>query len=185
MFGKKADPDVLVSYSVIYLGGHADYPQKKSSAIDLKLRGDRFDLEPTMSSKRWFSGLSIPYSDVVTLEITQRQVSTGESLLGGLNSRQLNQANNIHITYDGQQMIRLEMLSGVTVMGQAKKCLELQDRLRIHGITAKFRGTLPAESAQLTTSVPSQIAQLAELVTSGVLSQDEFEHKKVELLGRM
>jgi lysophospholipid acyltransferase (LPLAT)-like uncharacterized protein len=60
--------------------------------------------------------------------VVERQVSTFETMASALNSKQLNQGNNINIAYDspnGPSLLRLEMLSGVTVMGQAEKCLEM------------------------------------------------------------
>lgn len=84
-------------------------------------------------------------------------------------------------------MLRFEMLTGVTVPGQAKKCREFSDRLRVLGIRDKFRGDPAAAAADGAggSSIPDQIAQLASLRDQGVLSSAEFEAKKGELLRRM
>ncbi|MFM1876469.1 MAG: hypothetical protein RL266_2206 [Bacteroidota bacterium] len=191
IFGKKEKPtDLICDYSVVYKGGHPDYPKSKNGMIDFYTCSDRFEFSPTMGSKDWFKGLVIPFNTVIDLQIVQRQVGTVEGLLGGLDSRQLNQANNIHITYNsnGQEVVlRLEMLSGVTVMGQAQKCLEFEDRLRTNSVRSKFsqktistNGTVSSEL-----DIPSQIEKLASLMEKGFLTKTEFETKKAELLAKM
>lgn len=182
------DKPPIECYGVNYRGGHPAYPKAKVGKIEFSVFRDRFELQPTLGSK-WFAGLTIPYSAVLDLDIVQRQVNTVEGLLGGLDSRQLNQANNIHITYqDDEEMVllRLEMLSGITVMGQAKKCREFEDRLRVHGIRGRLRQTPsgPAEG-QVADDIPAQIEKLAGLRDKGILSDAEFEAKKTDLLSRM
>src|ERR1019366_6996738 len=113
----------------------------------------------------------IPYSDVVAVTIEQRVVGTGSALLGGLNSRQLNVANNIHITMDapsGELVLRLEMISGVSVMGQAKKCQELMDRLLTLGIRQKFRSAQEPHHKEASEDPLTQLERLAELRDKGI-----------------
>lgn len=121
-FSKKEEsPRLVEEYSVRYLGGHPAYAKSKIGKITFQLFDDRFEFHPTIGTKDWFDALTIPYSDTHDLEIVQRQLGTVAGLLGGLDSRQLNQANNIHIQYDDSDgtniLIRLEMLTGFTVMG--------------------------------------------------------------------
>jgi hypothetical protein len=113
-------------------------------------------------------------------------------LLGGLNSRQLNQKNNVEITYleGGRELVvRFEMISGVSVMGQARKCRELMDRIRNIGARDQFiKASTPAPMITTTApplDIPDQIAKLAALRDSGVLSEEEFAAKKSELLKRL
>jgi hypothetical protein len=192
LFGKKPKEDgLLESYSVVYKGGHPDYPKEKAAAIEFKVFGDRFEFAPTFASKSWFQGLTISYESIHHFEIVERQVGTVEAILGGINSRQLNQPNNIHIEYDSgagsPTLIRFEMLTGVTVMGQAKACSVLLDRLRnaqiLDRITRKEKPTVQAVVIQ--PDIPDQIEKLAALRDKGVLSQEEFETKKAELLAKM
>lgn len=126
-------------------------------------------------------------------DVVDRVVNTFEGVFGGLDSRQLNQKNNLHIRYssaDGEVMLRLEMLSGITVMGQAKKCRELEDRLRVHGVVERFAAApsprfdgAPRHASP--SDIPAQIEALAQLVEKGFLSADEFELKKTALLARL
>jgi hypothetical protein len=73
----------------------------------------------------------------------------------------------------------------VTVMAQAGKCRELQDRLRNLGIRQQFRHSGDQTSAPSSSEIPDQILKLASLRDQGILSEDEFQTKKAELLGRM
>jgi hypothetical protein len=192
LFAKKPKEDgLLESYSVVYKGGHPDYPKEKAAALEFKVFGDRFEFTPTFASKSWFHGLTISYDSIHHFEIVERQVGTVEAILGGINSRQLNQPNNIHIEYDSgigsPTLIRFEMLTGVTVMGQAKACGVLLDRLRnaqiLDRITRKERPSVQAVVIQ--PDIPEQIEKLAALREKGILSQEEFEKKKAELLAKM
>lgn len=188
--GGDADPIALENYKVVYKGGHPDHPKAKSGEIRLVLTPDEFQLNPTVGSQRFWHQLHIPYQTVSDVQIVGRQVSTTEALLGGLDSRQLNQNNNIHIHYRGDSgvpiVLRLEMLSGITVQGQARKCLEFEDRLRNLGIRAKFlQSAAAAPEAAGAASIPEQIAKLASLRDQGILSETEFEAKKADLLERM
>lgn len=185
---------VLEKYTVNYRGGLPAYPTSHSGGIDFVVTPDAFVLRPQLGSKSWFAGLTIPFASVTSFEIAQRQVSTFEGILGGLDSRQLNQANNIHIGLraDGQDLVlRLEMISGLFVMAQAGKCLELMDHLRARGILKKFAGSQAIEKPKVTIDSPKpapdaidQITRLAALRDQGILSNEEFEAKKAELLSR-
>jgi hypothetical protein len=83
-------------------------------------------------------------------------------------------------------VLRVEMLTGITVMGQAGKCRELLDQLRSHGILSQIesRRAVPTDTAHLV-DIPAQIRGLATLRDEGLLTSAEFEAKKAELLNRM
>jgi putative oligomerization/nucleic acid binding protein len=189
LFSKRSpeEESALEVYKVVYKGGHPDLPKAKSGEIRLLLTAEDFQLHPTIGSQKFWNRLDIPYHDVLDLQIVARQVGTLEAVVGGLDSRQLNQDNNIHIVYvDGsgnQLKLRFEMLTGITVQGQAKKCRELEDRLRNLGIRDKFRGT--GAPMPTTGDLADQIAKLASLRDQGILTEHEFETKKVQLLDRL
>jgi hypothetical protein len=195
LFSKRSpeEESALEVYKVVYKGGHPDLPKAKTGEIRLLLTPEAFQLHPTIGSQKFWNRLDIPYQDVIDLQIVARQVSTLEAVVGGLDSRQLNQDNNIHIAYvDGsgnQLTLRFEMLTGITVQGQAKKCRELEDRLRNLGIRDKFRGTPAPATATAPPpgngDIADQIAKLANLRDQGILSDHEFETKKAQLLDRL
>jgi hypothetical protein len=183
----------LESYNVTYRGGLPDLPKPKVGKIELEICADRFKLKPTSGTKKFWSEMEIPYNTILNLEIVERTLNSFEGIAGRLNSRQLNQRNNIHITYlgpEGDQLLRLEMLSGVTVMGQAKKCNEFQDRLRNLRIREQFVANAPASAPSALvaptsplTGVADELVKLAALRDSGVLSAEEFDTQKAKLLG--
>ncbi|MBW4033508.1 MAG: SHOCT domain-containing protein [Acidobacteria bacterium] len=77
------------------------------------------------------------------------------------------------------------MLTGVTVMGQAMKAKEFDDRLRVHGIRSKFGGASETAPAAAAPDHAAQLKQIAELRDAGVLTEEEFAAKKSEILARM
>jgi hypothetical protein len=175
----------LEEYDVVYKGGLRNLPKPKVGKIKMEIHPDRFTFRPTIGSKKFWSELQIPYNSISDLKIVDRTVNTFEGLVGGLNSRQLNQKNNIHIIYagaEGDTVLRLEMLSGVTVMGQAKKCNEFEDRLRNFRVREQFAASTPA-AASTGSGLSEELNRLASLKATGVLTEDEFVLAKARLLG--
>lgn len=175
----------IETYDVIYRGGLPELPKAKTGKIIMEIHSDRFLLKPTTGSKGFWNELAIPYSETSGVEIVERNVSTFEALAGGINSRQLNQKNNIHITFSGSAgpvQLRLEMLSGVTVMGQAKKCAEFEDRLRNFHIREQFSSSLASAPPASTGNLADELGKLASLREQGLLSEEEFISAKARLL---
>lgn len=184
-----SEEQIVGVYDVTYKGGLPEYPQSRLGKIQMKIGADCFTFIPTLGTKKWFSGLTIAFKTISDVQVVQRQVNTLEGILGGLDSRQLNQANNIHITFrsadDRKLVLRLEMLSGLTVMGQAAKCLEFEDRLRTAGIRRHFLPASASSAALSTNGIPEQIERLADLRDRGLITALEYDTKKAELLSRM
>lgn len=184
----------LIRYEVTYKGGHPNFQleKKKSPYIVLDIMPDRFSFLATSQSENWFTGFEIPYNRVVSLEIVERTISNTEMLLssGGDNS-DLRQKNVIEIKYldeaGDEFVVRNEMLTGFTVMGQAKVCLEMFDLLRTKGIMKQFKGTENSNSNNAFggDDVLKQIEKLAALKDSGIITEDEFNQKKVVLLEKL
>lgn len=175
----------LESYDVTYRGGLPQLPKAKVGKIVMEIHTSHFALKPTSGSKSFWSGVDIPFGTIWNLEIVDRNVSAFEAIAGGLNSRQLNQKNNIHISYkglEGDVLLRLEMLSGVTVMGQAKKCAEFEDRLRNLHVREQFVASTPIAGAP-SGSLADELNKLVSLKADGVLSEEEFATAKARLLG--
>lgn len=96
----------LESYTVNYRGGHPDIPTAKAGGIQMSITPETFLFSPGVGSQKYWKQLEIPYSHVQSLEVAERIVGTGQAILGGLNSRQLNQANNLHLTLSHGQWRR-------------------------------------------------------------------------------
>lgn len=183
----------LIRYEVTYQGGHPDFQlgKKKSPYILLDIMPDRFIFLAKPQSEDWFTGFEIPYNRVISLEIVERTISNAEVLLGGANNPNQQQKNVLEIKYldeNGDEfVVRNEMLTGTTIMGQARVCQEMLDLLRTKGIMKQFKG---AESTQAGNSsggndILSQIEKLAKLKEQGILTEEEFASKKAALLEQL
>lgn len=189
---KEAMEGALMRYAVVYNGGLAAYPKAKSGEIGLNIMEDCFYLKPTITAVEWFAEMAIPYDKIRKVEIVERKVSNAEWLLSSSSSdmKAMEQKNNIEISYvdnEGKnQLIRLEMLTGVSIYGQAGKCVEFMDILRQNGILDKFTGNsdkAAGDSAEA--DIIGQIEKLAQLKEKGILSEEEFQQKKASLLEKL
>ena len=212
----------IIRYQVIYKGGFEQKPQKKSDSLSLGLNvlPDKFVIKPELLAKeQWFGDtlVEVPYTSVKKFEIVKRQVSMAEAMLSSNgDTKSLEQENNIEITFleesGKERKLRMEMLTGLSVYGQAAKCREMLDLLREHEILAIFErnmaqvNTMQANAMQAnmmqanmmqanamqsnvmqvaTVDIAEQISKLAALKEQGILSEEEFAAKKTELLAKM
>lgn len=182
----------ITRYEFTYAGGLAQYPKLKAGGIGVNIMEDCFYLKPTTATIDWFEEMAIPYAKISKLQIVKRKVSNTEWLLSSSNQdmKAMEQENNIEIYYkdadDKSQMLRLEMLTGVSIYGQAGKCVEFMDVLRQNGILDKFAGEeKKQESSGDQVDVLGQIEKLSKLKESGILSEEEFAQKKAELLAKL
>lgn len=182
----------ITRYEFTYAGGLAQYPKLKAGAIGVNILEDCFYLKPTTSTIDWFEEMAIPYAKISKLQIVKRKISNAEWLLSSSNSdmKAMEQENIIEISYkdadDKNQVLRLEMLTGVSIYGQAGKCVEFMDVLRQNNILDKFAGEeKKQESSGGQEDVLAQIEKLAKLKESGILTEEEFAQKKAELLAKM
>lgn len=183
----------LIRYEVTYQGGHPDFQlgKKNSPYILLDVMPDRFSFLAKPQSEDWFTGFEIPYNRVISLEIVERTISNAEVWLGGANNPNQQQKNVLEIKYldeiGDEYVVRNEMLTGTTIMGQARVCQEMLDLLRTKGIMKQFKGM---ESTQAGNSsggndILSQIEKLAKLKEQGILTEEEFASKKATLLEQL
>lgn len=184
----------LKRYEVTYRGGHPDYPMSKEinkyPYIIMDVMPDRFSFLPKELSKPWFPGFELPYAQIVSIDIVERTISTTESLLGsGSDNSDLRQKNVIEITYidenNDEYVMRNEMLTGTTVMGQARVCLEMMDLLRANKIPKMFLGKQAQQNNSATQPLDTadQLKKFKELLDNGIITQEEFDAKKKQLLG--
>lgn len=189
LFKKNSIEGSTKIYSTMYLGGHPENPKKVAGSVDLQLLDNGFMLKHHVAD-RYFSPFEIPYVSVTGFEIVNRTLSTANVVLGGKDAYKLQQPNNIHITYKEQNgneiTIRLEMITGITIPGQAKVCLELLDYLKAQGIYAKFNlATNNTEVINENEAILKQIEKLSELRDANVLTEEEFNEKKAQLLNNI
>lgn len=177
----------IIRYGVTYHGGLPQYPKEKAGEIGLNIMPDSFILKATSTTKDWFEDFEISYDSIKSFEIVKRQAGTWEMMLSspGSNVKDTETENVIAITYDNEDgteiYLRLEMLSGVNVYTQAKKCQEMLDILRQHKILSRInKGDSTPVSA---ISAADELKKYKELLDAGVLTQEEFDAKKKQLLG--
>lgn len=185
----------IARYQVIYLGGFPMKPQKKSDSLSLgfNIMEDRFIFKPEyLAKKEWFGeeNLEIPFEQVTKFEVVKRQVSTTEALMSSNgNTQSLEQENNIQITYTdiegNEHVLRVEMLTGTTIYGQATKCREMMDLLREKKILKLLNKEESKESGSSSNDVLAQIEKLASLKEKGIISEEEFNEKKSALLSKL
>ena len=177
----------LTRYGVSYVGGLIQYPKRKSGEIGLNIMENSFILKPT-SGAGWFEQMEIPYDSVHDLQIVKRTVSAAEGLMSS-NSADLATDNTIEITYINPEnietVLRLEMLTGLTVNGTAVKCKEMIDFLRQKQILPRLLKKNQAAAAPVQDDIPAQIQKLNALKEAGILTDEEFQAKKADLLAKM
>jgi len=184
----------LARYEVSYKGGHPDYPVQKGNKwhpqILMDVMPDRFSFLPKEASSSWFFGIEIPFHAVSDIQIVERTVNTAESILvTAADNLDFKTKNMLEISYrdaDGDELVlRCEMLTGLTYMGQARVCLELMDLLRSKKLIRQFAGKqeLPAPApVQMQADVYDQLKKCKDLLDCGALTQEEFDAQKKQLL---
>lgn len=184
----------LKRYEVTYRGGHPNYPMDKPVKsypyIIMDVMPDRLSFLPKKLSEPWFNGFELDYTKIVAIDIVERTISFSESMLGsGTDNSDLRQKNVLEITYiddeNNEYVMRNEMLTGTTVMGQASVCLEMMDLLRANKIPQKFIGKQTTQSVAQApqVDVAEQLKKFKDLLDSGIITEEEFNAKKKDLLG--
>ena len=184
---KQPTSDAIVRYEVIYQGGLIQYPKEKSGAIGLNITPNAFVLKKTIGSKDWFEDFEIPYDSVQSFSIIKRQAGNWEMMLSSdsASARATEVENVLAITYfdadNHEVQIRLEMLTGFTVYNQAKTCRDMLDILRQNNILSRLNKN--ADEQKNSFSSADELKKYKELLDSGIISQEEFDAKKKQLLG--
>ena len=148
-----------------------------------------FSFRYTYGTKDWFPNMDIPYESITDIRIEKRTISTAEVFLGGGNDANQEQENNIVIEYTDEnnkkRTLRTEMLTGVTIFNQAAKCREFMDLLRTNDILEIIEAKKNNGKNSGGPDVLEQIQKLASLKDAGILSEEEFNQKKADLLAKL
>lgn len=185
---KKPLEGAIERYEFTYIGGLPDIPKAKSGAWGMNIMPDKFSFRVTRTTKDWLYDLDIPYSDISDIRIEKRTISNAEMFLGAGNDANQQQENVIVLEYTDKEgkkaTLRVEMLTGVTIFNQAAKCKELMDLLRRNDILDKIKKS-EGGAQPVADDIPAQLEKLAKLKEAGILTEDEFNAKKAELLAKM
>lgn len=172
----------IAKYSVQCIGGYPGIA--KGTLLTLEVWPDSFHLLEAGNPAEAASAV-IPYGSVRSVDVVRKELGFARSVLGGLNSRQLNQQTTLHIAFrsaDLDLVLRVEM-QGVTLNGMANKAREFVDLLRTEGIVQQFNSAgerIPSKSEdeRRDSGVAEEVERLAALHAQGALTDDEFEALK-------
>jgi uncharacterized membrane protein YdbT with pleckstrin-like domain len=142
-------------------------------STDFVLTSDRVIYREGIVAKR---GIEIPLERINTIFFQQRIF---ERLLG-LGDLQIESASK-----DGAQVFD-DIRNPSAVQNEIYRQMELNDRRNFDRLGAQLTGAgAAAPAAPPGQTIPQQIEHLAQLRDQGVLTEEEFQAKKAELLGRM
>lgn len=184
---KKPLDGAIARYEFTYQGGLEDIPKPKAGAWGMNIMPDMFSFRVTITTKDWLYNLDIPYDDISDIRIEKRTISNAEMWLGAGNDANQQQENVIVIEYvdkdQKKQTLRVEMLTGTTIYNQAAKCKEFMDLLRRENILDRLKKG--NGSAGGDNDILGRIEKLSKLKEAGILSEDEFNQKKADLLSKL
>lgn len=166
--------DIIKAWPVRYASGLATV-SRSSGKITMQLTTKGFRFAGTNFPDWW-----IPHSSIISLELKTGYVSFWRLSLDDLKNEKL-----IQIIFtdqsQGRTILTIEMALSAMGTNNYRACKELIALMNTHGIFNQFQSAQPTSP----TDIPAQIKQLAELRDAGVLTEDEFQSKKTELLGRL
>lgn len=184
---KKPLEGAIARYEFTYKSGLDDIPKARSGAWGMNIMPDMFSFRVTITTRDWLYDLDIPYDSISDIRIEKRTISNAEMWLGAGNDANQQQENVVVLEYldkdERKSTLRVEMLTGTSIFGQAAKCKELMDLLRRENILERIK---KPEGANVVANDPiAQIEKLHKLKEAGVLSEEEFAKKKTELLAKL
>lgn len=174
---KDARGNKLASLQVEYMGGYEDKKKAKGSLTFYQNQAEFKN--PLLNKKLWFTVLT---SDIANItfdgkdDVIQQRTITRNLLLAGKSKQQ-----EIKDAF-----VVLELTSGQQIMFHVKDTSPMEIKARLAGAVsnAKQSKTPPTTSLSASQgSVADELTKLAKLKEQGILTQEEFEKKKTELLG--
>ena len=168
---------LLRTYNVYYISGLSGYAALIKN-VKLQLFSEGFLLHGKIFPPLW-----IPCSSIVDFKLLagMGDVWTHASRSGNL----LEKLMEITFTDQNQQMstIKLEMVVSIfSGMPNYRACKQLVKIMKSNNIFEKFATT---NATNLSAEILTQIEKLAEMHKSGILTDEEFQAKKAELLSRI
>ena len=179
---KEAGPAYGVSAGK-YLGGHPELPQSSDGVITINKAGIFFEVMFP------FAGLIISIENIKkaefkTEEQIHKDVTLGRLLLFGvfafgMKKKTKTQKNYLVVIYEENGIEN-------TVVFETQKAGALASALaRARQEYIKENPAAETKESPAAIDIPEQIRKLAELKEQGIITQEEFEVKKKELLSKM
>ncbi len=168
-------------WRVIYMGEIPGYPGILGKT-QLSLFDNGFSLSSEKLGNHFFY-----YSDVISWVVLKER-----SAYAAANPNAFFKPRHIRIqyldNYGATHTILLEMCESIFLPKNAEICRSMVALMNQHGIFGKFAPIKQASSSMqsnASVNIMSQIEKLAELHKSGVLTDEEFQSKKTDLLSRI
>ena len=179
---KAAGPDYAFD-GAEYLGGHPDIPQTRQGLITINKAGLFF------STMLPFSCFIIPIENIKkaefkTEEQIHKDVTLGRLLLFGvfafgMKKKTKTQKNYLVVIYEENGIENIVIFEAQKAGALASAIARARQEYIKENPAAEIKDT-PA-----VIDIPEQIRKLAELKEQGIITQEEFEVKKKELLSKM
>jgi len=170
-----------------YLGGHPDIEQRTIGNIFVNKKGLFFDA--SMSPKYFY----IPIQNIIKSEFkNEEQISKDVTLTRllafgifafGLKKKRKEVQNYLVVTYDENGIENTIILESKNASALASAIIKARQLYAKENPQEQVLDHAADKSAA--EDIPGQIKKLAELMEQGILTQEEFENKKADLLSRM
>lgn len=187
---KREAGKLLSVYMCKYEGGHPDLPKPGNGVLEICERGTVFD------AGMFAQGFYIPHSALLAAEIkTDEQISKDVTLtrlltLGvlafGLKKKRVEKHNYLVVKFkDAAGLEQTVIFEGKKMPEAAGQLAKARQKVATSVPSTSPKTEQPASAPKPTVDIADQIRKLAELKAEGILSEDEFQTKKSELLARM
>lgn len=177
---KDARGDKLASLPVEYMGGYGE--QKKATGTLTFYQKQTEFKNPMLKKKLWFTIPSTDISDVVVegKDEVNRRVTVTRLLAVGIFAFALKKKAE-----DKESFITVVLSNGQEAIFHVKDKSPMELKATLAKATSQVKqGAVVAKTVNSTPqgSVADELAKLAKLKEQGILTQDEFDKKKTELL---
>lgn len=169
-------PDYIKKFEMQYDFGYPNYCYEKLKKINFFIMEDRFIIkarEDTQGSEYPFDPIEIPFSSVSDVEYVEYH-ATSTRFFHGIEMK---------IMINGVECIIGLKTASIVIEKTLRQCQEFISYLRTNNYYAKFKKQ--DQKATSKDDIFTAIEKLGYLYRQGVLTFDEFQSKKEELLKRI
>ena len=168
---------VLGTFPVSYVSGGLNV--KKHSKWTMKLTQDAFVFAGIDPSRAY-----IPHEHIISFEVKPRSLVTNSVITTIQGYKTV-----LDFTFIGNteqlEIVRFQVFAGIgTGFKENQMCEQLVHIMKANGIFDKFKKT-NATTTPVQDDILGQIEKLAELHKAGILTDEEFQTKKAELLKKI
>lgn len=166
--------------AVKYLGGHPDIPGEADGIMNINSAGLFFEVALTLSN------LHIPVQNIVRAEFkTEEQISKDVTLTRllafgifafGMKKKKVEKTSYLVVTYKENSLENTIVFSAGNAGLLASSIMKVRQ---------EYAAANPVAEVAATADIPDQIRKLGELRDQGLITEEEFQQKKIALLARL